>query len=57
LGLGRLRVHGRGRFFRVILHKIASWNVLPAVTATYFAAGAILRVVGDALDDTVVVSH
>jgi hypothetical protein len=31
--------------------------VLPAVTATYFAAGGILRVVGDALDNAVVVSH
>lgn len=28
LGLGRLRVRGRGSVFRVILHKIAGWNVL-----------------------------
>jgi hypothetical protein len=32
-------------------------RVLPAVTASFSAAGAILRVVGDALDNTVVVSR
>src|SRR5262245_45463466 len=32
-------------------------RVLPAVTATYVAAGGTLQVVGDALDNTVVVSR
>src|SRR5439155_5062723 len=32
-------------------------RVLPAVTATFSAAGGILRVVGDALDNTIVVSR
>ncbi len=30
LGLGRLRVRGRGSVYRVILHKAAGWNVLRA---------------------------
>jgi hypothetical protein len=30
LGLGRLRVRGRGSVFRVILHKVTGWNVLRA---------------------------
>jgi len=30
LGLKRLRVRGRGSVFRVILHKVAGWNVLRA---------------------------
>ncbi len=30
LGLGRLRVRGRGSVFRVLLHKVAGWNVLRA---------------------------
>ncbi|MEI7923819.1 MAG: transposase [Planctomycetota bacterium] len=30
LGLGRLRLRGRGSVFRVIQHKIAGWNVLRA---------------------------
>jgi hypothetical protein len=30
LGLGRLRVRGRGSVSRVILHKVAGWNVLRA---------------------------
>ncbi len=37
LDLGRLRVRGRGSVFRVLLHKIAGWNVLRA------AASAKLR--------------
>ncbi len=37
LGLGRLRVRGRGSVFRVLLHKVAGWNVLRA------AASAKLR--------------
>ena len=30
LGLGRLQVRGRGSVFRVLLHKVAGWNVLRA---------------------------
>jgi hypothetical protein len=33
LGLGRLRVRGRGSVFRVILHKVTGWNVLRAAEA------------------------
>jgi hypothetical protein len=33
LGLGRLSVRGRGSVFRVILHKIAGWNVLRAAAS------------------------
>ena len=33
LGLGRLRVRGRGSVFRVILHKITGWNMLRAATS------------------------
>ena len=33
LGLGRLRVRGRGSVFRVIWHKLAGWNVLRAAAA------------------------
>jgi len=33
LGLKRLRVRGRGSVFRVILHKVAGWNVLRAAAA------------------------
>ena len=33
LGLGRLPVRGRGSVFRLILHKIAGWNVLRAATS------------------------
>src|SRR5262249_7297306 len=45
----------RGRF----LAKVESLDerVLPAITASFSAAGAILRVVGDAQDNTVVVSR
>ena len=38
LGLKRLRVRGRGSVFRVILHKVAGWNVLRAAAAQKFAA-------------------
>jgi hypothetical protein len=34
LGLGQLRVRGRGSVFRVILHKLAGWNVLRAAAST-----------------------
>jgi Transposase DDE domain len=33
LGLKRLRVRGRGSVFRVILHKVAGWNVLRAAAS------------------------
>src|SRR4029079_4538087 len=45
----------RGRF-RPKVEALAE-RVLPAVTATFSAAGGILRVVGDGLDNTVVVSR
>ncbi len=38
LGLGRLRVRGRGSVFRVILHKLAGWNVLRAAASTKMRA-------------------
>jgi hypothetical protein len=33
LGLGHLRVRGRGSVFRMIVHKITGWNVLRAATS------------------------
>jgi hypothetical protein len=33
LGLGRLKVRGRGSVFRAILHKMAGWNVLRAAAS------------------------
>ena len=33
LGLGQLRVRGRGSVFRVIVHKVTGWNVLRAAAA------------------------
>ncbi len=33
LGMDRLRVRGRGSVFRVILHKVAGWNVLRAAAS------------------------
>jgi hypothetical protein len=38
LGLKRLRVRGRGSVFRVILHKVAGWNVLRAAASTKLRA-------------------
>jgi hypothetical protein len=38
LGLGRLRVRGRGSVFRVLLHKVAGWNVLRASASTKLRA-------------------
>ena len=38
LGLGRLRVRGRGSVSRVLLHKIAGWNVLRASASTKLRA-------------------
>ncbi len=39
LGLDRLRVRGRGSVFRVILHKVAGWNVLRAAASKKLRAG------------------
>ena len=39
LGLGRLRVRGRGSVFRVVWHKLAGWNVLRAAASTKLRAG------------------
>ena len=39
LGLKRLRVRGRGSVFRVILHKVAGWNVLRAAAAQIRTVG------------------
>jgi hypothetical protein len=38
LGLGRLKVRGRGSVSRVILHKVAGWNVLRAAASTKLRA-------------------
>jgi hypothetical protein len=38
LGLGRLRVRGRGSVFRVLLHKVAGWNLLRAAASTKLRA-------------------
>jgi Transposase DDE domain len=38
LGLGRLRVRGRGSVFRGLLHKVAGWNVLRASASTKLRA-------------------
>ena len=44
LGLGRLRVRGRGSVFRVILHKVAGWNVLRAAASEKLRAWVAARV-------------
>jgi Transposase DDE domain len=44
LGLGRLRVRGRGSVFRVILHKVAGWNVLRAAASKKVRAVVAERV-------------
>jgi len=44
LGLGRLRVRGRGSVFRVILHKIAGWNVLRASASATLRAWVRIQV-------------
>ena len=38
LGLGRLRVRGRGSVFRVIQHKLAGWNLLRGVASAKLRA-------------------
>ena len=44
LGLGQLRVRGRGSVFRVIPHKLAGWNVLRAAASTKLRAWVAERV-------------
>jgi hypothetical protein len=44
LGLGRLRVRGRGSVFRVLLHKVAGWNVLRAAASKKLRAWVRTRV-------------
>lgn len=44
LGLGRLRVRGRGSVFRVIVHKVAGWNVLRAAASAKLRAWVKTRV-------------
>jgi Transposase DDE domain len=44
LGLGRLRVRGRGSVFRVILHKITAWNVLRAAASKKLRASISAQV-------------
>lgn len=44
LGMGQLRVRGRGSVFRVILHKLAGWNVLRAAASKKLRAWVTERV-------------
>jgi Transposase DDE domain len=44
LGLGRLKVRGRGSVFRVILHKVAGRNVLRAAASTKLRARVSVQV-------------
>jgi Transposase DDE domain len=44
LGLGRLRVRGRGSVFRVLHHKVAGWNVLRASASMKLRAWVKTRV-------------
>ena len=44
LGLGRLRVRGRGSVFRVILHKLTGWNVLRAAASKKMRAWISVQV-------------
>src|SRR5271169_6113505 len=44
LGLGRLKVRGRGSVFRVILHKVAGWNVLRAAASKKLRAWVSVQV-------------
>ena len=46
LGMDRLRVRGRGSVFRVILHKVAGWNVLRAAASKKLRAGSRLKWTG-----------
>jgi hypothetical protein len=44
LGMKRLRVRGRGSVFRVILHKVAGWNVLRAAASKKLRAWVATQV-------------
>ena len=44
LGLGRLRVRGRGSVFRVILNKLTGWNVLRAAASEKMRAWISVQV-------------
>jgi hypothetical protein len=44
LGLGRLRVRGRGSVFRVLLHKVAGWNLLRAAASMTLRAKVRIEV-------------
>lgn len=44
LGMDRLRVRGRGSVFRVILHKVAGWNVLRAAASKKLRAKVKIQV-------------
>lgn len=44
LGLGQLRVRGRGSVFRAIMHKLAGWNVLRAAASAKLRAWVTERV-------------
>jgi hypothetical protein len=44
LGLGRLRVRGRGSVFRVLLHKVAGWNLLRAAASEKLRARMRIQV-------------
>jgi Transposase DDE domain len=44
LGLGQLRVRGRGSVFRVLLHKVAGWNLLRAAASAKLRAKICVEV-------------
>jgi hypothetical protein len=44
LGLGQLRVRGQGSVFRVLLHKVAGWNVLRAAASKTMRAWVATKV-------------
>ena len=44
LGLGHLQVRGRGSVFRVLLHKVAGWNVLRAAASEKLRAWVKIQV-------------
>jgi Ca2+-binding RTX toxin-like protein len=54
---GRPRPSRRVRLVELTGIELLDRRVLPAVTATFSAAGALLRVIGDARDNTIVVSR
>jgi hypothetical protein len=44
LGLGHLRVRGRGSVFRILIHKVAGWNVLRAAASEKLRAWVKIQV-------------